>query len=376
MASIYIHVPYCKTRCIYCDFFTQTNFNSKSDYVSALLQEIALRKNFFSGDTVNTIYFGGGTPSLLSISDIESILSAVYECFTVGEKAEITLEANPDDISRKYLNDLKKRLFTRLSIGVQSFHDQELSFLNRRHSASAAIEVIGTAQNIGFDNISIDLIYGLPGQSLAVWMKNLEQAIALDIQHISSYHLIYEEGTKLYQLLSSKRVAEVDESVSNEMFQMLIQRLSLAGFEHYEISNFAKNGKYSMHNTSYWKGDKYLGLGPAAHSYDGQNRYFNVPSISKYLNGVKTGKMEYEVENLDVYQRYNEFILTGLRTKWGIDLVDLEAKFGNKYLNYCLPILDKYISSQHVKKEGNTAFLSSAGIFISDSIMSDLMWID
>lgn len=375
MAGIYIHVPYCKTRCIYCDFFTQTNFSSQLSYVSALCKEIDLRKNYIGDEVIDSIYFGGGTPSLLSLQDLDKILDAIHKNFRLGENIEITLEANPDDISIQYLNDLKYRLLTRLSIGIQSFNDQELKFLNRRHSAQDAINAVKNAQNAGFDNISIDLMYGLPNQTMETWSKNMQTAIDLDIQHISAYHLIYEEGTKLYRLWQNNKVSQVAEDLSLEMFSSMIDTLGLAGFEHYEISNFAKGGRYSRHNTSYWQGKKYLGLGPAAHSFDGENRASNVSSITKYIDGINGNKPNIEVEVLDISSRYNDFILTGLRTIWGVDLKKLEEIFGRKYLDYCISNVKKYIDLEDVVVVDNMLKLTKQGIFISDGIMSDLMWV-
>lgn len=375
MAGLYIHVPYCKKRCIYCDFFTQTNLSSRLDYVSALCREIELRKAYLGDEIVNTIYFGGGTPSLLSEEDFEKIFKSIYSSFKVSDNAEITLEANPDDISKEYLNSLKRGFFNRLSMGVQSFDNLELKFLNRRHSAENAINAVKLAQSAGFDNISIDLMYGLPNQTMDVWKKNIEQVIDLNIQHISAYHLIYEEKTKLTNLLKRGEVKQVDEDISLEMFSTLIDMLSDAGFEHYEISNFAKSNLYSRHNTSYWQGVKYLGLGPAAHSFDGVRRSHNIASISKYIDGITKNELNIDEEDLDISARYNEFILTGMRTKWGIDLTRLEQEFGEEYLSYCLKNIQKYLDLEDVERVGDSLVLSRKGIFISDGIMSDLMWI-
>lgn len=375
MAGIYIHVPYCKTRCIYCDFFTQTNLSSRLDYVSALCKEIELRKDYIQNDIVRTIYFGGGTPSLLQEQDFRHIFSTIYKTFEVAPDAEITLEANPDDLSAEYLSMLSTLLFNRLSMGVQSFDDDELKFINRRHSAKSAINAVELAQKYGFSNLSIDLMYGLPNQSVNIWKNNLKTAISLNIQHISSYHLIYEEGTKLYRMFKKGEVKEADEDLSLNMFSMMIDELTNVGFDHYEISNFARNQLYSRHNTSYWLGDRYLGLGPAAHSFDSQDRAFNIASIPKYIAGIEENLPKITIEKLDSSSQYNEFILTGMRTKWGIDLLKLEHLFGHKYLVYCLKNADKYIKLGDVIKEESTLKLTRRGIFISDGIMSDLMWV-
>lgn len=375
MAGIYIHVPYCKTRCIYCDFFTQTNTGTRLDYVSAVCKELELRQNYIKKEIVRTIYFGGGTPSLLSVADFEKIFNTIFATFEVSPEAEITLEANPDDLSEEYLYKLKTLPFNRISIGIQSFDDEELKFINRRHTAKEAKDAVKRAQYSGFENISIDLMYGLPNQSMKIWEKNLETAISLNVQHISSYHLIYEEGTKLYRLFRKGEVAEAEEDLSLDMFSVMIDALSKAGYEHYEISNFARNGLYSRHNTSYWQGVKYLGIGSAAHSFDGVDRALNIASIPKYIVGIEEGNPLLEIEVLAVSSRYNDYILTRLRTMWGVDLKKLEEEFGDKYLDFCLKNAEKYILLEDVIIEDSKLKLTRKGIFISDGIMSDLMWI-
>lgn len=375
MAGIYIHVPYCKTRCIYCDFFTQTNISSKADYVSALCQELRLRKDYIGNESIKTIYFGGGTPSQLSKEDYILIFNTIYDTFEVESDAEITLESNPDDLSDSYINDLSSLPFNRLSIGIQSFDDKELTFLKRRHSAQRAKEAVLNSKKAGFDNISIDLMYGLPNQTMEIWAKNLQEALSLDIQHISSYHLIYEQGTKLYKLFKSGEVKAVDEDISVDMFALMIDELSKAGFTHYEISNFAKNEMYSKHNSSYWLGEKYLGLGPAAHSFDGTNRAWNIASIAQYISAINKKQPKIEVEYLDASTRYNDFILTGMRTMWGVDTAILENRFGADMKFYCIKNAQRYIDQGFVDYKGCVLTLTRTGIFISDGIMSDLMYI-
>ncbi|MDR0825190.1 MAG: radical SAM family heme chaperone HemW, partial [Prevotella sp.] len=342
---------------------------------SALCKEIALRKDYISGEPVKTIYFGGGTPSQLSYNDFSRVFEAVNKEFEVEPDAEITMEANPDDLSPLYLEPLSKLPFNRISIGIQSFNDGELAFLKRRHSAAKAKEAVKLCKSFGYNNISIDLMYGLPNQTMEIWNQNLDEAIALDIQHISSYHLIYESGTRLYRLFKSGDVKPVDEDLSVDMFSSMMDRLSTAGFDHYEISNFAKSGLYSKHNSSYWLGEKYLGLGPAAHSFDGKDRSWNIASTSKYIEGITTGNPNSEIELLNLNTSYNDFILTGMRTKWGVNLVRLEALFGIKLKTYCLKNTRKYIDRGFVVLEDNTLRLTRKGIFISDGIMSDLMYI-
>jgi oxygen-independent coproporphyrinogen-3 oxidase len=375
MAGIYIHVPFCKTRCIYCDFFTGTDLSYKEDYVRAVCEEISLRERYLGGDTIKTIYFGGGTPSLFNKSDFEKIFQTINSTFKVESDAEITLEANPDDLSDEYLNDLKCLSFNRISIGIQSFNDKELEFLNRRHSADKAKEAVRRCQKLGFDNISIDLMYGLPDQTIDSWISNLEKAIDLNIQHISAYHLIYEEDTMLYKLLQQNKIRPVNEDLSVEMFSIMIDKLSAAGFIHYEISNFAKDACTSKHNSSYWLGEKYLGLGAAAHSYNGDERAWNIASIGGYIQGIGNENPNIEIEHSDVYTRYNEYIMTGLRTMWGVDLEKLEHAFGKDLLDYCLRNVSKYIDMQLVVETDNILKLTKKGIFVSDDIMSELMYV-
>lgn len=376
MAGIYIHVPFCKTICIYCDFFTKTNMDQKNPYIRAICREAEIRSSYIDNEDIKTIYFGGGTPSQLNKDDLKDILDTIYRVYNVDKNAEITLEANPDDIDLEYLDDLLKVGINRLSMGIQSFDDDELRFLNRRHSADKAIKAIQFSQQAGFNNISIDLMYGLPNQTMDIWKKNLQEAINLNIQHISSYHLIYEEGTKLYRLLQKGSVKSVDEALSVEMFSTMIDYLSNADFIHYEISSFGKKDLFSKHNSSYWLGTKYLGLGPAAHSYNQKNRSWNVSSIPKYINGINSNIPDIEIELLDNKTLYNDFILTGMRTMWGVDKHKLDNLFGMDMLNYCKQNIQKHLESGNVIEENNIYKLTRKGIFVSDSIMSDLMYID
>ena len=373
MAGIYIHIPFCKTRCIYCDFFTSTNESEIDAYVEALCKEIHLRKDELSDDIVKTVYFGGGTPSRLEKNHIEQIFEAVRANYQLSANPEITIEANPDDLSNDYVDMLCGLPFNRISIGVQSFDDGELKFLSRRHDAKGAIEAVKYCQEKGFNNISIDLMYGLPNQTLATWKRSLQHAIDLNIQHISAYHLIYEEKTRLYSLLQAGKVNPVDEDSSLEMFATLIDALTKVGFEHYEISAFAKQGFVSQHNSSYWTGLKYIGFGPSAHSFDGDHRWWNVSSLPKYITGINNSTLNLEKEYIDLTTKYNEYIITGLRTSWGIDLDVLKSKFGDELYDYFLQNAQRYFSLNYLKKENTNITLTYQGIFISDGIMSDLM---
>lgn len=344
-------------------------------FVDAVCVEALQRKNELNGEPIKTIYFGGGTPSRLRRNHFEQLFDTFFSTFTVSSDAEITLEANPDDLSEEYILELQSLPFNRISIGIQSFNDEELRFLSRRHSAEQAIRAVKLCQENGFENISIDLMYGLPQQTLEIWQQNINRAIELNVPHISAYHLIYEEKTKLYSLREAGKIKPVDDETGNEMFSVLIDSLAKAGFEHYEISNFAREGFISKHNSSYWKGDAYLGLGPAAHSFTNKQRSWNVSSLKKYIHAVNRELIYRETENLTKEEQYNEFILTGLRTIWGVDLEQLENRFGNELYQYAMQNAAKFIDLKLLTLKNNTLTLSREGIFISDGIMSELMWV-
>lgn len=378
MAGIYIHVPFCKTRCTYCDFFTKTDMGQKNAYIEAICEEALLRRDYLINENISSIYFGGGTPSQLSIDELNQILWTLKGLFVVNDDAEITLEANPDDLTEKYVSDLLQIGFNRLSMGIQSFDDAQLSFLNRRHSAQKAIDAVTISQKAGFNNISIDLMYGLPDQTLSTWNDTLDRALSLNVQHISSYHLIYEKGTQLYKKLERGEINSTEEELSLQMFSTLIERLSRAGYQHYEISNFGKEGYFSKHNSSYWLNSKYLGLGPAAHSYNQVSRSWNISSIPQYIKGIQLGIPFVEEETLSLKERYNDFVLTGMRTIWGVNQTKLRELFGTDMLNYFKKNIHNHMLSQTVyfDTKEDTYKLNKNGIFISDTIMSDLMYID
>lgn len=376
MAGIYIHIPFCKSRCIYCDFYKETDESQKDTLVDSICKEAHIRKSELNNESVKTIYFGGGTPSRLDQNHFEQIFDTLFSTYSIDTDAEITMEANPDDLTTDFIHMITKLPFNRLSIGIQSFDDKELKFLSRRHTSEQAISAVKNSQTMDFDNISIDLMYGLPGQTLEIWQENLNKACELDITHISAYHLIYEEKTRMYSLLQSKKITPVNDDTSNQMFTMLIDSLVSHNFLHYEISNFCKPGYFSKHNSSYWRDDKYLGLGPAAHSFDGLNRSWNIASLNKYIEGVNRGPLQIETEHLNESQKYNEFILKGLRTMWGIDLSILNNKFGKEFREYCLVNSAKFIKQNLLIIEDDTLKLTREGIFISDGIMSELMWIN
>ena len=376
MAGIYLHIPFCKTRCIYCDFYSTTRSELKSRYVQALCRELEMRKEYLKGEEIETVYFGGGTPSQLGQEDFELIFDTIRTHYGLTHCREITLEANPDDLSKEYLQMLASLPFNRLSMGIQTFDDATLKLLRRRHNARTAIEAVSRCRQAGFHNISIDLIYGLPGETKERWINDLQQAIELDVEHISAYHLTYEEDTPIYKMLKQHQISEVDEDSSLEFFTLLIEHLRKAGFEHYEISNFCRPGKYSRHNTSYWKGIPYLGCGPSAHSFDGTTREWNVSSIDLYIKGIEENQRAFEIEYLDKTTRYNEFIITTIRTVWGAPIEKLKQTFGNELWEYCRKMAAPYLENGKLEIHDGVLRLTREGIFISDSIMSDLLWVD
>lgn len=368
MAGIYFHIPFCKTRCLYCDFFSSTKFEFREAYVEAMCRELEERRDYLQGHSIETVYFGGGTPSQLSAANFEKIFRTLASVFPRFSPSEITLEANPDDITPEYLDSLKKLPFNRISLGIQSLNNAELQFLNRRHDADSALQAIRRCKETGLKNISVDLIYGLPGQTTASWQSTLWQVIHSEVQHISAYHLTYEEGTPLFDLLQRGNIHCVDEETSVAMFEILIDELTVAGFETYEISNFARPGHRSQHNSGYWNGTHYLGIGAAAHSYNGTSRQWN----------KKTSSPDYRIqgferEELDEKALYNDFIITRLRTTIGINLQELETLFGSKKKACCLQQADKHLVSQLVKITNNHLQLTRKGIFVSNGILTDLL---
>lgn len=373
MAGLYIHIPFCAKRCLYCDFFSNTEMKCKTPYLDALIREMEQRKAYLEGERLETIYFGGGTPSQLAPADFERLFEAIYRHFDAGDCREITLEANPDDMTSAYAAAIARLPFNRVSMGVQSFDEADLAFLNRRHTARQAIEAVENCRAAGIDNLSIDLIYGLPGQTEAGWEANLRQALALGVPHLSAYHLIYEEGTALYKLKEAGKVQPVAEETSLRFFNLLIDRLTAAGYLHYEISNFARPGSLSQHNSAYWTGKKYLGLGPSAHSYNRKERQWNVASLPAYLKGIAAGQPDVEKEPLDARTRYNDYIITGLRTMWGIDLAFIQTEFGREMRLYGERQAAPFVGQGLLRRRGDTLVLSREGIFVSDGIMSDLL---
>ncbi|WP_196890987.1 radical SAM family heme chaperone HemW [Aureivirga marina] len=375
MVGIYIHIPFCKQACYYCDFHFSTSLKHKERMVNAICQEIILRKEMIGDETIETIYFGGGTPSLLSIEEIQQILNTIYSNFSVVKNPEITLEANPDDLSFEKLDDLSKTPINRLSIGIQSFFEEDLQFMNRAHSALEARKCIEEAQKVGFENITIDLIYGVPNMEEAKWRKNLEIAFELNIPHISSYALTVEEKTALDSFIKKGRVKPLDENLAFKHFQILVEETKKKGFVHYEISNFGKPDFFSKHNTSYWQGKKYLGIGPSAHSFDGKNRAWNVANNMLYMKGIEEKQLPLEIEELSKIDCYNEYVMTGLRTIFGVSLEKIEKDFGLGMRKFLEKEIKPFLKQGTLELKENFVFITEKGKFLADGIASDLFYI-
>ena len=371
MSGIYIHIPFCKQACHYCDFHFSTNLKKKEEMVLALAKEIQLRKNEFQDEIVETIYFGGGTPSILSIEDLRFLIDEVYRNYKVVENPEITVEANPDDLTENRIIELSKNKVNRLSIGIQSFFEDDLKMMNRAHNAEEAKKCLETATQY-FDNISIDLIYGIPEMSNEKWLQNIETALSFGVPHISSYALTVEPKTALHSFIQKGIIPQPEDEVAQEHFHILVDKLSENGFIHYELSNFGKENYFSKNNSSYWLGKKYIGIGPSAHSYDGKNRGWNVSNNSLYIKSIQENKLPIEIETLTKTDRYNEYIMTGLRTIWGISLDRIEQEFGKIYLDYLNQQATKFIEDHLLFIDNNILRTTKKGKFLSDGIASDL----
>lgn len=372
MSGIYIHIPFCKQACHYCNFHFSTSLKYKDEMVDAICREIELRKDYLAEKKLTSIYFGGGTPSLLSEENIDQIFSSLDKHFAWNNDTEITLEANPDDLSAEKLKIFNNSAINRLSIGIQSFDQADLEYMNRAHNASEAEYCIKNAQDIGLTNISADLIYGSPTTSNETWNQNIDKMVDFEIPHISAYALTVEEGTALHHFINTGKVKAVDESVAAIQFEILMDRLSTANFDHYEISNFAKKGHYAIHNSNYWLGVPYLGLGPAAHSFDGNSiRSWNLAHNPKYISSIKENKLAIEHERLSIEDAYNEFILIRLRTIWGIDVKDLSNKFPQQK-DHFLQNVQPYHDSNHINLENGVYRLSNSGKLIGDKISMEL----
>ncbi|KAA6343449.1 Oxygen-independent coproporphyrinogen-III oxidase-like protein [termite gut metagenome] len=373
MAGIYIHIPFCKSRCVYCDFYSSTQMDLKELYIHALCKELEMRQSYLQGAPVETIYFGGGTPSILNAGDFDRIFNTLSRIYGTTTCKEITLEANPEDLSADYLQTLSGFPFSRISIGIQTFDNGMLKRLNRRHDAAQAFVAVDNCCRAGFDNISIDLMYGLPEETVEMWMNDLLQALSLHPEHLSAYCLTYEKDTPIYEMLQKRQVKKTDEDTDLHFFVLLTDTLTKAGYEQYEISNFCRPGKHSQHNSAYWEGIPYMGCGASAHSYNGTSREWNVSSLASYLSGIQTNQRNFETEERDTNTCYNEFIITSVRTRRGLSLKRLEAVFGEEYLTYCLQMAQRYMKDGKLEKEGGYLRLTQKGIFVSDGIMIDLL---
>lgn len=375
MSGIYIHIPFCKQACHYCDFHFSVNLDKRKPMVEALKTEIKIRKMEFEDETLQTIYFGGGTPSVLEVSEIEALIAEIHQHYKASDNLEITLEANPDDLSNAQLLKLSESPINRLSIGIQSFFDEDLKFMNRAHDCNEAEICIAEAKK-HFDNISIDLIYGIPGMGNSRWVQNIEKALAFDIPHISSYALTVEPKTALKKFIEKGIVEDVDDEQAQEQFYILVKRLEEEGFVNYEISNFGKPGFFSQNNTAYWQGKKYIGIGPSAHSFDGFKRGWNIRNNSKYIAALKNGIQPIEFETLSSRDRYNERVMTGLRTIWGVSMTALKNDFGKKYTDYLEQGALKFVEQGLLYFDGDVLLVSKKGRFLTDGIAADLFMVN
>lgn len=395
MAGIYIHIPFCRSRCIYCGFYSTTALQLRQEYVEAVCRELEKRafeeggRVFEEGGRrkekgeylINTIYIGGGTPSQLTIGQLRQILDAVYIYNNVAEDAEVTIEVNPDDVTEDFVRGLSTLPVNRVSMGAQTFDDERLRFLHRRHSASQVSEAVRLLRDAGIRNISVDLMYGFPKESLDDWQHDISSALALNVEHLSAYCLMVEEGTPLYNMYSrtlqessssSHNTSLTSEELERAMYETLTDRLEAAGYEHYEISNFARKGYRSRHNSSYWDGTPYIGIGAAAHSYDGNTRSWNVSDIRKYIDAMTEGKRLFESETIDDDTRYNDLVTVALRTREGLDLRALQPK----YRDYAIKNARRFISDGLLQLSASDHLaLTRKGLFVSDMIMSELIYI-
>ena len=373
MAGIYIHIPFCKKLCFYCDFYRVLAPEDKFSLIEAISKESELRKDYLDQEVVSTIYIGGGTPSVLSVGELQIILNQIHKNYKIDSDCEITIELNPDDVDAEFLKGIRKLNINRVSLGIQSWRDQDLIMLNRRHDSAQAEKALKNIIDQGFDNVTIDLIYGIPGMSLHSWAENLDKSLAYDIKHISAYHLTIEPGTVFGKMKKKGVLKEIDEEESAGQFNILIEKTGAAGFIHYEISNFGKEGYFSRHNTNYWKQVSYLGLGPSAHSFNKYSRQWNIRDLKKYINGVKNNKQFFEKEELDVRTRFNEYIMTSLRTMWGIDLDFVEKAFEKEGFDYIINLAGKFIEYGLMKQDKKSLILTNQGKMISDNIISEFI---
>ncbi len=375
MAGIYIHIPFCAKKCYYCDFFMSLSLQYREEYLQIIKKELELRRNYLQNKPVETIYFGGGTPSLLSEKELNEIFEQIYKIYNVSEKVEITAEANPDDLSNSYLKELKKTPINRLSIGIQSFFDDDLQMMNRRHSVEQSISVVKKAQDNGFSNISGDLIYGLPGMSSEKWKKNLKIFFELKIPHLSAYHLTYEPNTVFLKRLKTGKIKEISEEESIIQFKILQKEAKQNNFFQYETSNFGKEGFFSKHNTAYWQQKYYLGIGASAHSYNGNSRQFNIKNIKEYIKRAGADTNYFEKETLSEKDKYNDYIITRLRTMWGVDINFIKKKICENCAGFLIKKAQKHIEQGNLTNKKNILYVTKQGKFIEDFIIEDLFYL-
>lgn len=372
MAGIYIHIPFCKQACHYCNFHFATSLRYKDDMVRAICRELIIRKDFFEpGEKTDTIYFGGGTPSLLSANEINIILNTIFDNYNISDLKELTLEANPDDLNSDYLKSLRSTPVTRLSIGLQSFHDEDLKWMNRAHQAAQSRSCLTNALNQGFNDLTVDLIYGSPTTTNEMWQSNMEELVALGIEHISAYCLTVEEKTPLFKMIRTGKSQPADVMKGAIQFEMLISYLASKGFEQYEISNFAKNKKYAIHNTAYWQGEPYLGIGPSAHSYRANERSWNVANNQQYIEGIQQNTPRFQKEQLSNVDIFNETVMTGLRTMWGVEAEKLKNINPHHYAEFTQSVRE-FIQSGQMSFTDDTYKLTGSGKLLADRIASDL----
>jgi len=375
MAGIYIHIPFCKQACHYCDFHFSTSLKKKYELIQCIVKELELRKNELQNQTIETIYFGGGTPSLLTRDELELLINTVYENYTISENPEITLEANPDDLSKDLIIQLSKSPINRLSIGIQSFFERDLKLMNRAHNTKEALECLEIATQY-FDNISIDLIYGIPGLSNEEWIENIETALSFNVSHISCYALTVEPKTALETFIKKGIIDNVDDDLAQEQFNILVYKLEVSGFINYELSNFGKPHYFSRNNSAYWQGKLYLGIGPSAHSFNGDRRSWNVSKNTKYIKTIQKNELPSESETLSKTDKFNEYIMTGLRTIWGVSLEKVENDFGENYKKQLLQQSEIYIKEHLLYIEDDKLLTTKKGKFLSDGIASNLFKIN
>ena len=373
MAGLYVHIPYCKRICNYCDFYRVVSSGSPKKYVESVISESKLRKGYIGDAKINTVYIGGGTPSTLSIKELSLLVESLRDVYQWDKEVEFTLEVNPDDITEIYLRGIKDLGINRISIGIQSWSDRILKTMNRRHNSLQAEKAINYILDAEFKNISVDLIYGVPGLTMEEWEETLRRTVVFDIQHLSVYHLTIEPDTVFGKMKKQGLLDEIEEEYSVAQYNLLLEITEGAGFINYEISNFGKEGFFSKHNTSYWQQIPYIGLGPSAHSFNGYSRQWNESDVDKYIEEIDNGRLPYEKEELDEKVRFNEYVMTSLRTMWGIDLDKIEEKFGKEILDYTKNLAKKYVEyGMMLEKKGNLS-LTKQAIMVSDNIIAEFM---